>query len=107
MPKLGFGKRRSAEVLDGELGKWSLDSVKLGFAPPRPRASGLLSWGSQFFAGVRGGISHELQLSNREAEAHHVSCTYSKLYFLDSVPSWEQLQNRNSSSAHPLPPATG
>jgi len=27
----------------------------------------LLSWGSQFFAGVRGGISHELRLSNREA----------------------------------------
>jgi len=28
MPKLGFGRRRSAGVLDGELGKWSLDSVK-------------------------------------------------------------------------------
>ena len=48
MPKLGFGRRRSAEVLDGEPGEWSLDSVKLGFAPPQPRASGLLSWGSQF-----------------------------------------------------------
>lgn len=93
--------------MDGELGEWSLDSVKPGFAPPRPRASGLLSWGSQFFAGVRGGISYELQLSNREAEAYRVSCTCSKLYFLDSVPSWEWLQNRNSSSAHPLPSATG
>ena len=89
MPKLGFGRRRSAEVLDGEPGEWSLDSVKLGFAPPQPRASGLLSWGSQFFADIRGGISHELQLSNREAEAHHIGRTCSKLYFLDSVPSWE------------------
>ena len=88
MPKLGFGRRRSSGVLDGELGEWSLDNVKPGFAPSRPRASGLLSWGPQVFAGVRDGISHELQLSNREAEAHHVSCTCSKLYFLDSVPSW-------------------
>ena len=89
MPKLGFGRRRSAEVLDGELGEWSLDSVQPSFALPRPRASGLLSWGPQVFAGVRGGISHELQLSNREAETHHVGRTCSKLYFLDSVRSWE------------------
>jgi len=54
MPKLGFGRRRSAEVLDGEPGEWSLDSVKLGFAPPQPRASGLLSWGSQFFCRRQG-----------------------------------------------------
>ena len=31
------------------------------------------------------------------------SSASSKLYFLDSVPSWEWLQNQNSSSAHPLP----
>ena len=31
------------------------------------------------------------------------SSTSSKLYFLDSVPSWKWPQNRNSSSAHPLP----
>ena len=81
---------------------WSPD-----FSPPRPGASGLLSWGSQFFASLKGGISHELQLSNREAEAYHVSCACSKLYFLDSVLSWEWLQNQNSSSAHLLPPVTG
>ena len=93
--------------MDGEPGEWSLDSVKPGFAPPRPRASGLLSWGSQFLTHPRNAISHELQLGNREAETHHVGRACSKLYFLDSVPSWEWLQNQNSSSAHPLPPATG
>ena len=31
------------------------------------------------------------------------SSTSSKLYFLDSVPSWKWPQNRNSSSAHLLP----
>jgi len=78
-----------------------------GFDPSQPGASGLLSLGSRFFASLKGRLSHELQLSNREAEAHHVSCACSKLYFLDSAPSWEWLQNQNSSSAHPLPPATG
>ena len=67
MPKLGFGRRGSAEVLDGALGKWSLDSAKPGFAPSLPRASDLLSWGSRFLASPRSAISHELQLSNREA----------------------------------------
>ena len=60
MPKLGFGMRRSAEVLDGALGKWGLDSAKPGFAPPQPRASGLLSWGSRFLASLKGRISYEL-----------------------------------------------
>jgi len=56
MPKLGFGRRRSAEVLDGALGKWSLDSVKPGFALPQPRASSLLSWGSRFLQVSRAGF---------------------------------------------------
>ena len=56
MPKLGFGRRRSAEVLDGALGKWSLDSVKPGFALPQPRASSLLSRGSRFLQVSRAGF---------------------------------------------------